>query len=87
LHLLEEKNMRGLLASVLFSVLLLLGLPKRAEALYLDPGTGSIVLQVMIGSFLAAMAMVRVYWSRLRSLFRRKNGDARETSQDTLPTT
>jgi hypothetical protein len=51
-------------------ILLLIGFPTRAEA-YLDPGTGSIVLQVAIGGILAAMATTRLYWKRLRSLFRR----------------
>ena len=55
-------------------ILLLIGFPTRAEA-YLDPGTGSIVLQVAIGGILAAMATTRLYWNRLRSLFRRTRGD------------
>ena len=54
-------------------ILLLIGFPTRAEA-YLDPGTGSIVLQVAIGGILAAMATTRLYWKRLRSLFRRTRG-------------
>ena len=60
-------------------ILLLIGFPTRAQA-YLDPGSGSIVLQVAIGGILAAMATTRLYWNRLRSLFRRNRG-----ANSTLP--
>lgn len=38
---------------------------------YLDPGTGSLVLQIMAGSVLAVAYTVKVYWRRIRSFFRR----------------
>jgi hypothetical protein len=41
--------------------------------LYLDPATGSIALQVAIGGLLAAMAAVRIYWGKLRSVFGRRD--------------
>ncbi len=34
---------------------------------YLDPGTGSIALQVIIGGLVATLATVRLYWARLKS--------------------
>jgi hypothetical protein len=63
--------MKSLAASGLFCSVLLLGFPRPAEALYLDPTTGSMVLQVMVGGLLAVVATTRLYWTRLRSLFRR----------------
>jgi hypothetical protein len=50
--------------------ILLLGFPTRAEA-YLDPSTGSMVLQIIAGSILAAAATMKIYWSRIRSTLRR----------------
>lgn len=41
--------------------------------LYLDPATGSLALQVTIGGLLAAMAAVRIYWGKLRSVFGRRD--------------
>jgi len=41
--------------------------------LYLDPATGSIALQVTIGGLLAAVAAVRIYWGKLRSVFGRRD--------------
>jgi hypothetical protein len=34
---------------------------------YLDPGTGSIALQLLIGGAVAAIATLRAYWSRIKS--------------------
>lgn len=42
---------------------------------YLDPGTGSIILQLLLGG-IAGIAMVgKLYWHRLTSFFRRKGDD------------
>ncbi|MDO8519085.1 MAG: hypothetical protein Q7T11_02850 [Deltaproteobacteria bacterium] len=43
-----------------------------AEA-YLDPGTGSMIIQIVIGSILAAGYTVKVYWKKLKSFFQRKD--------------
>lgn len=40
---------------------------------YLDPGTGSIVIQAVIAGVVGALAAVRLYWHRLRSIFRGGN--------------
>lgn len=34
---------------------------------YLDPGTGSIAIQLLIGGAVAALATLRTYWSRIRA--------------------
>lgn len=46
---------------------------------YLDPGTGSYILQLLIGVLIGAAFAVRIYWKKIRSLLndrfsrRRKN--------------
>jgi apolipoprotein N-acyltransferase len=45
--------------------------PARAYG-YLDPATGSMVLQVLVGGLLAVAAVLRMYWKKTRSLFSRK---------------
>jgi hypothetical protein len=35
---------------------------------YLDPSTGSIALQVIVGGLLAALATIRLYWKRIKSI-------------------
>jgi hypothetical protein len=39
---------------------------------YLDPGTGSIALQLLMGGIVAALATVKLYWRRLRAFAARK---------------
>jgi hypothetical protein len=44
--------------------------PETAYA-YLDPGTGSILLQSLIGSVMAGSALLGFYYRRITSRFRR----------------
>ena len=53
-----------------FSVLYILALiifPTKAFA-YLDPGTGSIILQAILGFIAATVASVSIYWAKFKSL-------------------
>ena len=43
----------------------------KVVVMYIDPGVGSIVLQVLIGVAVAIPVMVKVYWGRIKGLFRR----------------
>ena len=46
---------------------------------YLDPGTGSMILQGLIAAVAGAAVALRLYWHRLSSIFSRKktpSGDA-----------
>ncbi len=36
---------------------------------YLDPGTGSMLLQIMLGVLIGAGAAVRVYWDKIKTFF------------------
>jgi hypothetical protein len=47
------------------AVLIAAAMPAHA---YLDPGTGSIIAQAVIGAVVAAGVFARVWWARLRSL-------------------
>jgi hypothetical protein len=38
---------------------------------YIDPGSGSIIFQAVIGGIMAAGLAAKVYWRKMRSLFRR----------------
>jgi hypothetical protein len=38
---------------------------------YLDPGTGSIVIQAVVAGVVGVLALGRLYWSRLKGLVRR----------------
>lgn len=38
---------------------------------YLDPGTGSMLLQGLLGGIAGAAVIIRIYWARIKSIFRR----------------
>jgi hypothetical protein len=48
---------------------------------YLDPGTGSIAIQLVLGGVVAALAMVRMYWARVRTLLGRKSAEPEAGTQ------
>jgi len=52
----------------LFVFCVLLTMSINAEA-YLDPGTGSMMLQVILGGIAAIGVAIKLYWHKLRVLF------------------
>lgn len=44
---------------------------------YLDPGTGSMIVQVIIGGIAAGLVAFKMFWARLVGLFRRDAGEGR----------
>jgi hypothetical protein len=38
---------------------------------YLDPGTGSVILQAILGGVAAAVVTAKLWWGRFTSIFRR----------------
>jgi hypothetical protein len=42
---------------------------------YIDPGTGSLVLQAIAGGVAAAAVTAKLYWSRVKRVFRRQPDD------------
>jgi hypothetical protein len=55
------------------AIVILGGISKPAYA-YLDPGTGSIILQSIIGTVAAALTFGAVYWAKLKDAVRRMLG-------------
>ena len=39
--------------------------------MYLDPGFGSMLIQVLVASLAAAGAIVGIFWSKIKALFSR----------------
>ena len=48
---------------------------------YLDPGTGSLILQAIIGTVAAVAATAGVYWHKFKSFFS-KNDNSSSDDQD-----
>ena len=45
---------------------------------YIDPGTGTIILQALIGGIVAAGAAVSLYWRKIKSFFSKKKNDEKK---------
>ncbi len=70
------------LSLVLFITALTLAFPRSAEA-YLDPGTGSSVLQLALAGVFAVSFCLRLGWNRVKSWVVRKRRQNPEQGQET----
>jgi len=48
----------------------IMGLLTTPAYAYLDPGTGSMILQAIVGAIAVGAASASMYWHRLKSFFR-----------------
>ena len=55
--------------SILFISILII-IPNTSYA-YLDPGTGSIILQAILGFIAATVASVSIYWAKFKILIKK----------------
>jgi hypothetical protein len=60
--------MKGKILMKLFVFCILLTLSFNVAA-YLDPGTGSMMLQVILGGIAAVGVAIKLYWHKLRVFF------------------
>jgi hypothetical protein len=52
------------------------------EKMYIDPGTGSIIVQAVIAAVLFLGVFTKLFWTKLVSLFKKKNPADTGTKQD-----
>jgi hypothetical protein len=51
--------------------------------LYLDPGSGSLLIQLILGTVLGLGVLVRVYWKNIKSFISRGKASAEEVNDPT----
>jgi len=72
--------MRSLTAALFVAMFLLVSYLNGGNTqAYLDPGTGSMLIQGLLATVVGALAVGRLYWARIRSLVLR-----RDVKQDSL---
>jgi len=59
------------------------GQPLEIRVAYLDPGTVTLIWQAVVGALAAAIIAIRVYWQKIRALFRRSTRNSEPS--DTAP--
>jgi hypothetical protein len=52
------------------------------ESAYLDPGSGSYLLQLLLAALLGSMFVLRSSWSRIKAFFQRKPVEREEDQED-----
>ncbi len=68
----------------LLSVAAFLATASTAHA-YLDPGTGSMILQIVLGGVAGLMVVGKLYWAKFTSFFSRQSdsaGEVKDTSAE-----
>jgi len=55
-------------SGVLLSVPLLPTLVSQNVHPYIDPGTGSLIIQVLIAGFVGGLFLVKVYWGKIKAV-------------------
>ena len=48
---------------------------------YIDPGTGSIILQSILAGIAVAVGMLRMFWYRIKTFFVSSNDTGRDTDR------
>jgi hypothetical protein len=69
---------------VLIGIIAGLFSPAKADPLYLDPGSGSFLIQLIIASAVGAAFVIRSYWGKIKSFANRllKKQDTDEIPED-----
>ncbi|HVM19370.1 MAG TPA: hypothetical protein VM307_05375 [Egibacteraceae bacterium] len=68
--------MRRVVSSAAWVAYLTLGfmtLTIAPAAAYIDPGSGSLIFQVVVGAAMAVSLAVKVFWRRITGFFSRRN--------------
>ncbi|WP_299808080.1 hypothetical protein [uncultured Shewanella sp.] len=64
---------------IISATLAMLSMPAYA---YLDPGTGSIILQAIIASVVVGFASIRLWWDKFIGLFSSRKNDKKFNQQN-----
>jgi hypothetical protein len=56
--------------------------PLLMPRLYLDPGSGSFLIQLLLAAVLGVGVAVRLYWSKIKGLFGAKTGGSSPAAEE-----
>ena len=70
--------MKHLISFVSLIVVLLVLAPRSAHA-YLDPASGSMILQVIVAALVTALITLKAFWHKIRGMF---DSDLTESDED-----
>ncbi len=56
--------------------------PNLRPLAYLDPGSGSIIVQVLLAGLMAAAVLIKVFWKKIKALFTRSSVKSQDDGPD-----
>lgn len=72
------KNLRRCVLVILFSIFIYV---PDAHA-YIDPGSGSMILQAIVASIAAGFAFISIFWQRIKAKFFSNKTDSHDDTND-----
>jgi hypothetical protein len=49
---------------------------------YLDPGSGSFIIQLLLAALLGSLFLIKAYWQKIKSLFHKKISHEDQDSEE-----
>lgn len=65
------KNNSRFIKPLVILLILLFHFPRDAQA-YLDPGTGSYILQIALAAIFGGLLAIKLFWSRIKNFLKSK---------------
>lgn len=72
--------MRSINVALFAAMFLLVSHLQGSVHAYLDPGTGSMALQLLIAGVVGVLATVRLYWDRMKAFFNHRSASRDDAS-------
>lgn len=66
------KHIAHIMAISAAPAFIILNFRHSAVAPYLDAGTGSIIIQALIGGFVGLLLVLKIYWNRISTFFKNR---------------
>ena len=72
--------MRAIVVAIFAAMFLLVSHLQGGVQAYLDPGAGSIALQLLLAGVIGLLATIRLYWDRMKTFLQRRRVERDGTS-------
>ena len=72
--------MRNRLSTIAWAAICIALMSESPAQAYLDPGTGSLLLQLLLGGVAGLLTILKLYWKQIKSFFAK--GDENETQAE-----
>ena len=67
---------------IIFILATVVNSPMKSEPLYLDPGSGSFLIQLLVAGLLGAGFVIRASWGKIKTFFTRTPPETVEEDQE-----